>query len=217
MTRTGAAGRPDLDDHAHTLIDWMQERQREISIVLLVCTVVVVSGWLYTRWRGARAEGAAKELAVAGEAVRAGNLPLARSELKKVITRFDGTPAASQAAMLLGQVLFEDGKYPEGIKELEPVAASGDKLMAAGAENLIGAGYEQLSKYDEAAAHYRKAAGLALYPAERDNYLANAARVLSVSGKTAEARTLWESLANDQSSELAAEARVRLGELAAKG
>jgi hypothetical protein len=54
------------------------------------------------------------------------------------------------------------------------------------------------------------------YQIERDQYLANSARALTDGGKLDEAKKLWDQLASDPASALAAEARVRLGEIEAK-
>ena len=51
---------------------------------------------------------------------------------------------------------------------------------------------------------------------DRENYLANAARSLTAAKDTAAARQIWQELAKDETSNLAPEARIRLGELSAR-
>jgi len=217
MNRSRSVARPNLDDSGETLLDWMELRQREIGIALLAVFLVAAAGWLFLRWRGARAEGGARALATAQDAYNAGNAPLARSELTKVISRFSGTPAANEAGILLAQSYYADAKFNEGIKALQPLVSSSDALTAANAENLIAAGYEQLGRYAEAATHYEQAGKRATYQTERDGYLASAARAYTAAEQPAAAERIWRTLSQDKTSDVAAEARVRLGEIEAAG
>ncbi|MEA2764240.1 MAG: hypothetical protein QOK07_644, partial [Gemmatimonadaceae bacterium] len=54
------------------------------------------------------------------------------------------------------------------------------------------------------------------YPVDKAQYQAAAARDYMAAGKPEEAKALWTELAKDDTSPLAAEAKVRLGELLAK-
>jgi len=62
----------------------------------------------------------------------------------------------------------------------------------------------------------REAAEEARFDIDRDGYLADAARAYRRAGNDAEAVRIWTGLAEDPLGALAAEARVRLGELTAK-
>jgi len=132
------------------------------------------------------------------------------------VQRYGNTPSGDQARVLLAQVHYEKGEYQQGMKDLEPVTGAKDAYTAASALNLQAAGLEQSGKLAEAAAVYQKAAARAPYKIDHDVYMANAARALTAGGKTEEAKKIWASLATDDQSPAAAEARVRLGELLAK-
>ena len=83
---------------------------------------------------------------------------------------------------------------------------------------LLGDAYSQLGKYAEAAAEYERAALLTAVPNERALLLAKIGRAQTAAGNAAKAREAWEALANQtDNAGLAAEARVRLGELLATG
>jgi tetratricopeptide (TPR) repeat protein len=99
---------------------------------------------------------------------------------------------------------------------LEPLTKDGDKEVRANAYNLIGAGYEAQNKLEDAAKAYQQAATITPYAIERDQFVASAARALTDGGKLDEAKKLWSQLANDPASAMAAEARVRLGEIEAQ-
>lgn len=216
MTKTGAAARPDLEDRAEDIREWALLHSRALTGAAVVIVLAVGAGLLYVKSQQAQASNASTALLESEQALGAGNVALAQSELEKLIARYGSTDAGKQARLLLAQAYYDGGKYDEGIATLKKLVASDPKMFEASAQNLIGAGYEQQNKYQEAADAYQKAADQALGKADRDAYLANAARALTAGGKTADAIKLWTKLAADPSSTVSAEAKVRLGELQVK-
>ena len=142
-----------------------------------------------------------------------GNLPLAQTDLRRVISRFGGSAAGSQASMLLAQAYYEQGKPDSGLKVLNDGSAA--KADRAAFEALKGAGFEQKKEYAQAAERYRAAANLVDAKMAKDRYMADAARAHTSAGNKDEAAKIWTSLANDATSNFSAEAKVRLGELVA--
>ncbi|HEY7894720.1 MAG TPA: tetratricopeptide repeat protein [Gemmatimonadaceae bacterium] len=216
MTKTGAAARPDLEDRAEDLKEWALIHSKGLSIAAGAILVAVGLAWLYVKSQQAQAQNASAALVQAEQAVGAGNSALAQSDLERIVNRYGSTEAGRQAQLLLSQTYFDAGKYAEGIDNLQKLIQTKPKFVEASAYNLMGAGYEQQNKFDDAAGAYQKAADMATGKSDRDSYLANAARALTAGGKTAEAVKIWSKLATDPTSPAAAEARVRLGELQAK-
>lgn len=216
MTKTGAAARPDLEDRAEDLKEWALVHSKGLSIAAGAILVAVGLAWLYMKSQQAQAQNASAALVQAEQAIAAGNSALAQSDLERIVNRYGSTEAGRQAQLLLSQTYFDAGKYAEGIENLQKLIQAKPKFVEASAYNLMGAGYEQQNKFDDAAGAYQKAASLAAGKSDRDSYLANAARALTAGGKTAEAVKIWSKLATDPTSPAAAEARVRLGELQAK-
>ncbi|HKV49727.1 MAG TPA: tetratricopeptide repeat protein [Gemmatimonadaceae bacterium] len=216
MTKTGAAARPDLEDRAEDLKEWALVHSKGLSIASGAILVAIGLAWLYVKSQQAQAQNASAALVQAEQAVGAGNSALAQSDLERIVNRYGSTEAGRQAQLLLSQTYFDAGKYAQGIDNLQKLIQSKPKFVEASAYNLMGAGYEQQNKFDDAAGAYQKAADLAAGKSDRDSYLANAARALTAGGKTAEAVKIWSKLATDPTSPAAAEARVRLGELQAK-
>lgn len=216
MTKTGAAARPDLEDRAEDLKEWALVHSKGLSIAAGAILVAVGLAWLYMKSQQAQARNASAALVQAEQAIAAGNSALAQSDLERIVNRYGSTEAGRQAQLLLSQTYFDAGKYAEGIENLQKLIQAKPKFVEASAYNLMGAGYEQQNKFDDAAGAYQKAASLAAGKSDRDSYLANAARALTAGGKTAEAVKIWSKLATDPTSPAAAEARVRLGELQAK-
>lgn len=195
---------------------WLEFHARQVTIVVIVIAAVAVGAWLYKHMRAVRGQTASAQLATAEQTVAAGNAALAQSDLEKLIKRYPNTRAAQEGTLLLAQVLYQKGSYQQGVTALSELVTSDDAALAAGAENLTAAGYEEMKKFADAAAHYQKAAVLTPYDTYRDDYRASAARALTEAGKTDDARKIWTELAADPTASVAAEARVRLGQLEVK-
>ena len=216
MTRTGAAARPDFEERTESIVEWIQLHTRQLIIGAIVLGALCVGLFLFVKFRETRLARAAQSLAAAEQAFASGNEALAQNELQRVLSRYPDSEQATHAAMLLAQLHFSKGRYQQGIDQLKNVSADADPFARAAVENLLGAGFEQSGKPAEAASHYRAAAAEARFPADRDLYLSQAARAHAAAGNRAEAQKIWTQLAEAPSSPLAAEARVRLGELEAK-
>jgi hypothetical protein len=161
-------------------------------------------------------DNADRALATAQSAYYSGNIPLAKTNLEKAATSFVGTAGGAQAAMLLAQISFNDGKYDEGIKQLMDGRSSVPAEFAPDYESLIADGFADNHKLAEAADHYGKAADATPFAADKDSFRASQARALAAAGKSDDARKIWVQLATNPESPSFSEARVRLGELGAK-
>jgi Tetratricopeptide repeat-like domain len=214
MTKTGAATtRPAFDDHAESVTDWARANAKPLGIAVGVVALAAVLWVVGNQWRNQRADAAEAALNRARQSYAQGNLPLAQTDLRRVIARFGGSSAGSQATMLLAQTYYEQDKPDSGLRVLDEGKPS--SLDRATFEALKGAGYEQQKKYAEAADRYRAAAGLTDAKIAKDRYMADAARTLTAAGKKADAEKIWSDLSKDDASGFAAQARVRLGELMA--
>lgn len=199
-----------------SLTDWLLLHKRTAAWVLLAFVFVVGALWYYQRSQSLREQHAEKAYYEARQAAAAGNLPLAVSDLKKVVTRYEGTSGGTQAAIFLAQALYEQKKHQEGITELKKALGEAPDDFVSSIHALIAAGHEELKDFGAGAAEYKAASTATRFPAEKANYLAAAGRAYMAAGKRAEARAIWAELAEDETGPLAAEARVRLGEMDAK-
>jgi predicted negative regulator of RcsB-dependent stress response len=213
MTKTGAATGSALDDGAESAMDWMRANAKPIGIAVAVAAAAVIVWIVAKQYGDRRADAADAALNRARQSYAQGNLPLAQTDLRRVIAQFGGSSAGSQASMLLAQAYYEQGKPDSGLKALDDGKPAG--ADRASFEALRGAGFEQKKEYAKAAERYRAAAGMTDAKAAKDRYLADAARALTSAGNKAEAAKIWESLANDPASPYTSEAHVRLGELMA--
>ena len=156
-------------ERSESLMDWFQLHNREVIWGGAAVVLLAAGGWFYNRSKELKAERAERAYYTAARSITAGNLPLAESDFKKMIERYDGTPAALQARLQLAQLMYEQGKFQEGLNGLK---ASEDKMSSspefgASVHLVQAAGYEQLKKYAEAAAEYEKASKAARFDADR--------------------------------------------------
>ena len=219
MTSTPVEKRESAADRAQTLLDWTRVNSTALSIGAVVVLVAAGVYWFYSRSRQIQAENAAKALMNAKQSMSAGNIPLAQNDLQSVYSRYGSTPAGIEAAMLLAQLDYDAGKYQDGLTVLQK--ASGSSAAAdvqATILSLEGDGYAQMKQLAKAGKAYEDAAAAAGGMQTEHAFLAaKAARTYAEAGDTAKARDLWTRLAKDPNTQaVAAEARVRLGELTAQ-
>jgi tetratricopeptide (TPR) repeat protein len=196
--------------------EWLMIHKREVSWAIIALAIVVVGYWYYERSEALKAQRAETAYFQARQSAAVGNLPLAVSDLQKVATRYEGTRAGAQASMTLAQALFQQQKFKEGIAALKKAEAKAPADFGPSIRVLEAAGYEELKDFVAAAEQYKAAAKETKFPADKAQYQAYAARDYMAAGKTEEAKAIWTELAKDETGPMAAEAKVRLGELLAK-
>src|SRR5437868_5381504 len=179
------------------LMDWMQVNSRWLGATAAVVAVAAAGYWFYIRSQQIKTVNAERSLLRAEQSLQSGNAALATSDLQRVVSRYKGTGAGTQAALLLAQADYSAGKYQDGIKVLQSVSGEAGGAEAA-LQSLLGDGYSQLNKYTDAAKSYERAAQAAEFDTERSYYRAKAARSYMSAGNTAAARRLWAELSNDE-------------------
>jgi predicted negative regulator of RcsB-dependent stress response len=200
------------------MADWLQLHAKEGTWGVIALAVVVAGGWFYIRSNALKTERAGQAYSEAQQAAASGNLPLAESDLRRVTTRYAGTAAANQAQLTLAQMLYDQGKFEDGVAVLQKASQSleGSKDFASSGHLLLADGYEQLKKFDDAAREYGAAAKTARFDTDRQRYESSQAQALLFAGKVDQAKQIWTTLAADSKGVVAGEARLRLGELNAQ-
>ncbi len=217
MTSPQRSSRAGSESTLESMSDWFQLHSRQVSWAAIGLVVVVGGGWFYIRSQSLKTERADRAYSSVEQSIASGNLPLAESDLRKMITRYEGTPAAMQAELVLTQLMYQEGKYQDGIAALGKAVPKleSSKDFASSAHVLLAAGYEQTRKFAEAAAEYEAAAKSARFDADRQRYQSSAAEDYLLAGRKDDAKRIWTVLAADSKGTVAGEARVRLGELLA--
>jgi predicted negative regulator of RcsB-dependent stress response len=215
MTKTGAEARPtlDLDEGAEGLMDWVRANGKPLAIGVVAVAAVIAIGGIWRSFERTKEERGERALRQARQSYESGNLSLATSDLRKLVERYGGTQAGVRGSLLLAQALYDAGKPDSGLKALEGVSGGGP--FGAAVEGMRAAGYEQQSKFDQAAQSYLEASKKAEATSEQAAYKADAARAYKAGGKNAEAEKLWRELSTSPDQSLATEALMRLGEVSA--
>ncbi len=190
--------------------------RREVTWGVVALAAVIGSFWFYQRSQSLKSQRAETAYFQARQSAAAGNLPLAVSDLQKVVNRYEGTNAGAQAALTLAQALYDQKKFKEGLAVLKKAEAKAPTDFRPSIHVLEAAGYEELKNFVAAAEQYKLAAEVTRFPVDKAEYQASAARDYTAAGRTAEAKAIWSQLSKDETGPVAAEARVRLGELEAQ-
>jgi predicted negative regulator of RcsB-dependent stress response len=197
-------------------LDWLQIHSKKLTIGVIAALVVAAGIALWKRSEAIKQERAEQAYYAALRGGQTGNMAQVQTELGRIVTRYGGTNAGTQAAMSLATMQYEAGNYAAGIQSLENAKAAGvPDVFKASVEALIASGLADQGKPAEAAARYEAAARMAQFETDKHVYRAEAARSLMVANRNAEALAIWKELMTDPESPVAAEARVRVGELGA--
>jgi predicted negative regulator of RcsB-dependent stress response len=216
MTPAAAAtaSRPTLEERSESLQDWARLYTRELSIAGVILVALIAVLWLYRYSSQQQVQRADAQLTRPENELAAGNIPLAQTDLKNIIAHFGGTPAATQAAMMLAETYYAQGKFVDGLATLVKAPRSGASApFASGVEGLVADGYSEQGKYQDAATHYLAAAAASPYPYDQAHWKANAARAYTNAADTVHAVAIWRALATNDATPQATEAHLRLGEL----
>lgn len=216
MTNPTAPAKQRLGADDESVTEWVMLHKREVTWAVLALALAVFGYWYYERSEALKAQRAESAYFQARQSAASGNLPLAVSDLQKVIARYEGTLAGTQAALTLAQTLYDEKKYKEGVAVLKKAEGEAPSDFKPSVHVLEAAGYEELKDFVAAAEQYKLAANVTRFPADKGEYQAAAATDYMAAGKTEEAKAIWTELAKDDTGPLAAEAKVRLGEVIAK-
>ena len=189
--------------------------QRTLAIAFGVVAVLALAVWMFVT-SGRRKESFANQaLLQARLTAEQGNLPLAATELQRIIDSYRGTGAAQDAVIALNQVRLINGQSDLAAVSLrEFLASNPDAKYAAPANGMLAAALENAGRPADAAAAYRRASEVATVEYLKAEYLVEAGRALKAAGDTAGAQAAYrEVLSRFPNAAAVTEARVRLAEL----
>ena len=196
---------------------WYRDRKRLPLLALAVLAAAAVIGWFVFASGQRKEQFAARSLNQARAAAEAGNLPLASSELQRLITTYKGTDAAHEAVITLNMVRMVNGQSELAAVGLRDyLTTKPPAKYLAPAQGLLGASLENAKRWADAAAAYSQASSASDVPYLKAAYLVDAGRAYREAGRAAEAgrayRTVLEKYPETPSF---TEAQVRLAELTA--
>src|SRR6266567_7000006 len=203
--------RPALTDR---LGAWVKaHRQLSSWIAAIVVLGAVLFVWNLSTQRRSE-EIASRDLQGARFAFENQNLPLAASELAKVIANYSGTNAAAEARILLANARLLEKQPQQAITVLKDFAPGAPQAYRAQAYGLLGAAYEDMGKPRDAGESYENASAAARLDFLKAQMLSDAGRAWTSAGDTTRAVAAYRRIVSEFGKEgVAGEAKVRLGEL----
>src|SRR5687767_11302116 len=188
---------------------------RQITSWIGIAVVVGIVLFVWTASSNRRSEEVAgRELQGARFAFENQNMPLAASELARIIENYSGTQAAEEGRLLLAQVRLLQGQPQQALEVLRDFAPSAGQAFQAQAYGLLGATYENLGRPLDAAQAYETGSDAARLDFLKAQMLSDAGRAWAIAGDTTKAIASYRRILEDFKTEPSAvEARVRLGEI----
>ena len=214
-TQVTQAGVPtQVEPLLERVVRWTKAHQKLTSWIggaILVGAVLFV--WTASSTR--RSETiASRQLQGARYAFDNQNLPLAASELARIVENYSGTNAASEARLVLAQVRLLQGQPQQAVDLLRDFAPGAGAGFRAQAYGLLGAAHENLGRAREAAEAYQTGSERARMDFLKAQMLSDAGRAWVAAGDTAKAIAAYRRIVDELPEEGAVtEAKVRLGEL----
>jgi TolA-binding protein len=194
---------------------WYRDRTRLLGAAVVGLLLLGVVAWAIWTSGQRKEEFAARSLNQARAAAEAGNLPLASSELQRLIETYRGTDAATEAVITLNQVRLVNGQAELAVVGLRDfLAKNPPQKYLAPANGLLGTGLENSKRPREAAEAFASASKAAELSYLKARYLIDAGRAYRSAGKPKEAEAVYrEVIEKHPTSSSFTEAQVRLAEL----
>jgi tetratricopeptide (TPR) repeat protein len=213
-TQVTHAGVTEVEPFLERVIAWTKGHKRITSWVGTALVVgLVLFVWNASSTRRSEAI-AGRQLQGARYAFDNQNLPLAASELARIVENYSGTNAAAEGRLLLAQVRLVQGQPQQAVELLRDFAPSAHATFRAQAYGLLGAAYENLGRPRDAAEAYQAGSERARMDFLKAQMLSDAGRAWAAAGDTTKAIAAYRRIVDELSKEGAVtEAKVRLGEL----
>jgi outer membrane protein assembly factor BamD (BamD/ComL family) len=194
---------------------WYKNRQRYILAAAAFAVAIVLVVWFVVASNKRKEAFAARSLNQARTAAEAGNLPLASSELQKLISAYKGTDAASEAVITLNQVRMINGQNELAVVGLrEFLNGNPPEQYRTPASGLLAAALENAKQWEEAGKAYTQASNMAEVEYLKAQYLVDAGRAYRLGGKLDEAAAAYRTILKKYpKSSSVTEAQVRLAEM----
>jgi predicted negative regulator of RcsB-dependent stress response len=194
---------------------WYEQRQRHLMVGIMILAVLALAGWFVLASGKRKEQFASRSLNQARAAAEAGNLPLASSELQKLIAAYKGTDAASEAVITLNQVRMINGQSELAVVGLREFLAGKPKPQyVTPATGLLAAALENSKHWLDAANAFTRASNAADVDYLKAKYLVDAGRAFRAGGKPEDAARAYRTvLQKYPKAPSVTEAEVRLAEL----
>src|SRR5438034_2250152 len=188
---------------------------RTLSTWIAAIIIIAAGLFLWTQSTKRRSEEiASRELQGARFAFESQNLPLAASELARIVENYSGTNAAQEGRLLLANVRLLQGQPQQAVQVLKDYAPGAAKAYRAQAYGLLGAAYENMGRPREAGEAYENGSTAARLDFLKAQMLSDAGRAWTIAADTSRALAAYRRIVKDFPKEATVtEAKVRMAEL----
>ncbi len=194
---------------------WLdQPLNRSLAIGGAVVAIAIIA-WFSVLSGKRKEEFAGRALEQARGIAESGNLPLAASELQKVISTYGGTRAGQEAVMSLNQVRLVNGQHELAAVALEEfLKGNPSSEFRAPAYGLLGRALENAKRPADAAQAYMTGSAAAEVTYLKTELLLDAGRAWTSANDTAKALAAYRQIVKEfAGTPSQTEATVRLSEL----
>ncbi|MEX1183822.1 MAG: tetratricopeptide repeat protein [Gemmatimonadota bacterium] len=173
---------------------WAQQHGRKLLIGAVIAAVLIAAATIALMNRSDRRAEAAAQLNQVRAVAMSGNAQLAIRELEQFVEQYGGTPAATEAKLLLGNAYFKAGRHEQAATTVEPLTDDLETIAGVNAAFLLAAAHEAADTNADAEAVYLRIAEDARFLFQRQDALDNAARMRLQNGDAAGAAALYDQL-----------------------
>jgi tetratricopeptide (TPR) repeat protein len=197
---------------------WLANPQNQALVAAGAVVLVGLVAWFVVLSGQRKEQFAGRALDQARGVAESGNLPLAASDIQKVISTYGGTRAAQEAVIALNQVRLVNGQHELAAVGLQDFIKSKPAAeFLAPAYGLLGRALENAKRPGEAAEAFMNAAKVAEVDYLKAEYLLEAGRAFTSAGDHAKAIAAYQRIVSEfPKAASKVEAQVRLGELQAE-
>jgi outer membrane protein assembly factor BamD (BamD/ComL family) len=194
---------------------WVANPQNRVFLAAGVVALVGLVAWFVVLSGQRKEQFAGRALDQAREVAESGNLPLAASDLQKVISTYGGTRAAQEAIIALNQVRLVNGQHELAAVGLQDFLKSNPAAEFRGpAYGLLGRALENAKRPGEAADAFMSASRESEVDYLRAEFLLEAGRAYASAGDRAKAIVAYQRIVKEfPKAASKTEAAVRLAEL----
>ncbi len=195
---------------------WTQQNLTAVIVGVVGVAMVLGGAWYYVNFQASVREQAATDLARLRATAAAPEALV--GDLEAYIQRYDGTPSADEARLVLARMYLDSGRTEDAIAIVQAVSEPADQPIGFAARQLLAAAQEAAGDKGAALATWQELGREARFDFQRRQAEASAARILVDLGRLEEAAVILERIAAeaaDDPSE-AGVYRIRLGEIKAR-
>src|SRR5262245_57762029 len=171
---------------------WAREHARKIVIGVFLAAAAIVILLGYRNFAIKKGEAATLQLDRVRSTVQSGNAQLARRDLQQFVRDYNGTAAAQEANLMLGEMQLAAGELQNAISTLQPLARDVEDPLGYNAALMLASAYELNKQYDQADRVLLRIADDARFDYQKREALNRAANVRAANRNAAGAIQLYE-------------------------